>query len=504
VIYICVPAHDEGQTVGVVLWKLRQVMAEAARDYQILVADDASTDRTAEVLEPYTRVLPLTVMRSARRRGYSASLEMLLREAVHRSEYPRRDVVVVMQADFTEEPDHIVTLLKRIESGADIVASNPRPQAKPGLRERASRSLCRLLLRRSSWPEGVQDPLTGFLAYRVSTLRKAFEETGGGRLLRHEGAVANAGLLRAAAPHARRVDCVDWQPRPERRQRESRTDPGSRLRAVWSFARNRESPDLIPVAELAPAVIRTARSPDHVPSVESLRGAGVTRFGEAEAPPRRGARGSRGGRNGKATNGVREGGGGGTGETASRGQRPRRDSLEAAPAKRERRPRQAADPAPADAAPAPSEPVDAAPARDKPRRPRRPRKRANGAPTVVAGSEAEPAAGEAPATVEPGDDAPARPKRKRSRGGRKRTAEATTEPAPGLQPVGAPAEQSDAGPAAGDAAGDAAESAEKPRRRRGRRGGRRRSGRRAAENGGNGNAESPSASPEVGGDSSPD
>ena len=79
-IYICIPAHNEEQTVGVVLWKIRQVMAEFPRDYQILVADDASTDKTSEVLNPYARVLPLTVVRSEQRRGYSASVEMLLRE----------------------------------------------------------------------------------------------------------------------------------------------------------------------------------------------------------------------------------------------------------------------------------------------------------------------------------------------------------------------------------------------------------------------------------------
>ena len=100
-IYICIPAHNEEQTVGVVLWKVRQVMAELGRDYQLLVADDGSTDRTPAVVEPYTRVLPLTVYRTETRRGYAAAVELLLREAVGRSEYPRRDVVVVLQADFT-------------------------------------------------------------------------------------------------------------------------------------------------------------------------------------------------------------------------------------------------------------------------------------------------------------------------------------------------------------------------------------------------------------------
>ena len=125
-IYICIPTHNEQQTVGVVLWKLRQVLTEFHRDYQLLVADDASTDKTPEVLEPYTRVLPLTVIRSDRRLGQAASMEMLLREAVRRSEYPKRDIIVTLQADFSEEPDDVVPMIKRIEAGVDVAIGNKK------------------------------------------------------------------------------------------------------------------------------------------------------------------------------------------------------------------------------------------------------------------------------------------------------------------------------------------------------------------------------------------
>ena len=84
-IYICIPAHNEEQTVGVVLWKIRQVLTEFPRDYQLLVADDASTDKTADVLAPYARVLPLTVLRNSERRG------PLRRNQRRRSPRPRRD-----------------------------------------------------------------------------------------------------------------------------------------------------------------------------------------------------------------------------------------------------------------------------------------------------------------------------------------------------------------------------------------------------------------------------
>lgn len=437
VIYICVPAHDEGQTVGVVLWKVRQVMAEADRDYQILVADDGSTDKTAAVLEPYTRVMPLTVMRTEDRRGYGASLEMLLREAVHRSEYPRRDAVVVLQADFTEDPEHIAALLKRVESGADVVVSHVVGAAKPTLKRRLTAALERLLLRRRGVPDQATDPLEGFHAYRVSAVRRAFEQDTHARLLPWHGRLANAALLTAVVPHARRVDAVDWLPRPERRQRPTRSDAGTRLREIWEYSRNRTPTDVIPVAGLAPSSVRTARTSEHEVTSAALRAAGVTRPGEEERPRRR--RTGAGSRNGKAGPGVKD------------GRRSRRSTSEAAEAPKRERP--SAD-------------------GTRKRRRRKPRPEVEASEAVAADSAVDSPVD----TPEPESEA-AEPRKRRSRRGRRRTTgpetagdEASVETPAGEDPA------TDAAGGEGDT--ESPDGGEKrSRRRRGRRGGRRRSGR---------------------------
>src|SRR5690606_381711 len=250
VIYICIPSHDEETTVGVVLWKVRQVMAELGRDYQLLVADDASTDRTPRVLEPYTRVLPLTVFRTEQRRGYATSLEMLLREAISRSRYPKRDVIVTLQADFTHDPGHIANLIKRIESGADIVVSNGVPGPAAGWKQRWGQKALNRILRPLGWTEGVEDALTGFNAYRLYCVRRAIGQAARNRLLRQHGEIANAELLRLAAPHARRIDALEYVPRPDRRQRPSRTRLLHRLRAAWGYRHDRLPAEPLPLERI--------------------------------------------------------------------------------------------------------------------------------------------------------------------------------------------------------------------------------------------------------------
>lgn len=238
-IYICIPAHNEDHTVGVVLWKIRQVMLDFPRDYQILVLDDASTDDTAEVLAPYARVLPLTVLRNEERLGYARSLEKLLREAVRRSTYPRRDVVVTLQADFTDEPADIPALIRRIESGADIVAGASRtPQGAP-LSIRWSRLGLGYLARRLPWPEPVTDPLTGFRAYRVVTLKRAIQERGDAPLLTREGWAANAELLRVVSPYARRIAEATVEHRYDRHRRETRFQPWQTFVQLLGLPRTR-------------------------------------------------------------------------------------------------------------------------------------------------------------------------------------------------------------------------------------------------------------------------
>jgi len=230
-IYVCVPVHNEASTVGLVLWKVRQVFTAFQREYQIIACDDGSTDGTRDVLASYARVLPLTVVAHRERQGYARSLEELLRLALQRTDRPKRDCAITLHADFTHAPETMEEMVKRLESGADlVVAELDRMLGARSWPERWARRWAPLLLRVGG---GVKDSISGFTALRLIVLRQATRGAPAAPLLTTDGWCANAELLARLAAHARRVEVVPTAARYDLKQRPSRAKPWHQLLAAW-------------------------------------------------------------------------------------------------------------------------------------------------------------------------------------------------------------------------------------------------------------------------------
>lgn len=273
-IYVCVPVRDEAKTAGLVLWKVRQVFTAFQREYQLLVCDDASTDGTGEVLTRYAGVLPLTVITHRERQGYARSIEELLRLALERTDRPKRDCAIMLPADFVYSPEAMEDMVKRVESGADLVAAEQVDAA--GVRSRAQR-WARHWAPRLLQVRGVRDTISGFLALRLITLRQALRPEGerGARapvapLLVTDGWCANAELLARLMPHARRVETVPVTGRYDLRQRPSRVRPWPMLLAAW-----RARPVIRAAGGVAVALLALAGSLDAQNSATTTAGAVV-------------------------------------------------------------------------------------------------------------------------------------------------------------------------------------------------------------------------------------
>lgn len=247
-LYICIPSHNEAPTIGVLLWRIRKVFRDFSREYEILVYDDASADETTAVLEPYHKVLPLTVIRGERRVGYARAVDALLRAAAQRTRYPRRDAVVLLQADFTDQPEQLPELIKRFEGGADVVVAEPAtvpsaPQAVRSLATWARRAARVWPVRAQLSVPGVGDPFGTFRILRITVVRDLVRNAGDAPITDGPVRVANLELLRRAAALARRVESVTVEPRYDIRPRATRVKVWPDLKAIltagWAARKRR-------------------------------------------------------------------------------------------------------------------------------------------------------------------------------------------------------------------------------------------------------------------------
>lgn len=246
VLYVCIPAYDEAPTIGLLLWRLRRVMQDFAREYEIIVYNDGSTDATAETLKSYAEVLPLTVLGGNEHIGYPRALDALARAVSSRTRYPRRDGMITMQADFTDRPEDLPELIKRFEGGADVVVGEREvSESWPG----AARLLHRMapfVTRPFGRVGSVNDPFGTLRLYRISVLRDMLKDVPAGRpLVQAEGWAANVEMLMRASRHARRIESVWFSPRYELRPRATRVRPWSGALSLYRSARAMRAAALI-------------------------------------------------------------------------------------------------------------------------------------------------------------------------------------------------------------------------------------------------------------------
>lgn len=223
-LHICIPTYNEGPTIGVLLWRIRKVFQDYSREYEVVVYDDGSTDGTDATLEPYCKVLPLTIIRGTERKGFGHALNVLTSEVSRRTKYPRRDAMVVMQADFTDQPEVLPELMKRFEGGADIVATD-RDRATMPVPVRRLAQVGPWMVRPFIPTRELTDPFGSFKLYRIALLRDYAKAAAGAPLVTSNGWAANLEMYLKLAPLARKIEHVPVAPRYDLRPRDSRVRP---------------------------------------------------------------------------------------------------------------------------------------------------------------------------------------------------------------------------------------------------------------------------------------
>jgi hypothetical protein len=238
VLFIGIPTYNEATTIGVLLWRLRTVLSDVSREYEVVVYDDASTDETAEVLAPYARVLPLTLLRGAKRLGTGGAIDAIVRHVARTTRYPRRDGLLLMQADFTDSPALVPEFLRRFEGGADLIIGERASAGDAPVPVRRLFAASRWVLRPFVGISDVRDLTSSFRLARIAVLRDLLKTAGDAPVAAGDGWMAQADFLLRAAPHARRVETIPVTPTFGVRTRETRRTawPDTVALAKWGWS----------------------------------------------------------------------------------------------------------------------------------------------------------------------------------------------------------------------------------------------------------------------------
>ena len=176
-LYVLLPAYNEEEALALLLPRIRQVMGQHRLAGQIIVVDDGSTDRTAEIARTAGGD---RVLRHSQNMGLAAALRTGLRYTAQIAQPD--DVIVTMDADNTDNPGLIPRMMQRIDEGFDIVIAS---RFRPGARVVGVPPTRQILSYLGSWVyrlllpiHGVRDYTSGYRAYRAAVLHTAFERWG--------------------------------------------------------------------------------------------------------------------------------------------------------------------------------------------------------------------------------------------------------------------------------------------------------------------------------------
>lgn len=114
---IVVPAFNEEDNLPNLFGELEAATAGAQHGYRVIIVDDGSADRTAELASAYAGPLTLALVRQPRNMGLGAALMAGFRAAL---EEPDVDVVVTIEADTTCDLGQLDRMVDEVLAGADV------------------------------------------------------------------------------------------------------------------------------------------------------------------------------------------------------------------------------------------------------------------------------------------------------------------------------------------------------------------------------------------------
>jgi len=161
---IVVPIHNEEPSILPLYDRLTAVLMRLGRAWEIVFVDDASTDRSRELLANLVQTDPhLRVICLRRNFGQTAALAAGFDES-------RGRIVIAMDGDLQHAPEDIPSLLSKIDEGYDIASGWRKERVDNAITRKIPSRAANWLMSKASGIE-LRDFGTTFKAYRAEVLK---------------------------------------------------------------------------------------------------------------------------------------------------------------------------------------------------------------------------------------------------------------------------------------------------------------------------------------------
>src|SRR5215831_15386051 len=161
---IVIPIHNEEPAILPLYDRLTSVLDPLSKPYEIIFVDDASTDRSFDLLANLVETdHRLKVIRLRRNFGQTAALSAGFDEA-------QGQVIVSLDGDLQHDPEDIPALLAKIEEGYDIASGWRKNRVDNAMTRKLPSRIANWLMSKASGIE-LRDFGTTFKAYRAEVIK---------------------------------------------------------------------------------------------------------------------------------------------------------------------------------------------------------------------------------------------------------------------------------------------------------------------------------------------
>ena len=112
-VVVTIPAYNEEKTVGSIIREIKEVMDKTSYNYQILVLDDGSWDKTVDVAKKNSAI----VVSNKRNLGLAETFKQEMKECLKL----KADIIVHTDADGQYPSYYIPEMIEKVEHGYDLV-----------------------------------------------------------------------------------------------------------------------------------------------------------------------------------------------------------------------------------------------------------------------------------------------------------------------------------------------------------------------------------------------